>query len=77
MSLEKYVIGYNSKKFVYDLYGVCNHHGTAAGGHYTAYIKGMNSWYEFNDTRITILQNTEQIISPKAYCLFYRKKSIV
>ena len=57
--------------------GVCNHHGTAAGGHYTAYIKGMNSWYEFNDTRITILQNTEQIISPKAYCLFYRKKSIV
>ena len=41
LSLEKYVIGYNSKKFVYDLYGVCNHHGTTAGGHYTAYIKGM------------------------------------
>ena len=77
LSLEKYVIGYNSKKFVYDLYGVCNHHGTAAGGHYTAYIKGINRWYEFNDTRITILQDTEQIVSPKAYCLFYRKKSIV
>ena len=78
LSLTKYVIGYNSKSFVYDLYGVCNHHGTAMGGHYTAYIKGTNnSWYEFNDTRITILQNTEQIVSPKAYCLFYRKKSIV
>lgn len=78
LSLEKYVIGYNSKSFVYDLYGVCNHHGTAMGGHYTAYIKGgNNTWYEFNDTRITILQNIDQIVSPKAYCLFYRKKSIV
>ena len=78
LSLEKYVIGYNSKSFVYDLYGVCNHHGTAMGGHYTAYIKGENNtWYEFNDTRITLLQNTDQIVSPKAYCLFYRKKSIV
>ena len=77
LSLEKYVVGYNSRKFVYDLYGVCNHHGSAAGGHYTAYIKGVNGWYEFNDTRITILQDTEQIVSPKAYCLFYRKKSIV
>ena len=78
LSLEKYVIGYNSKSFVYDLYGVCNHHGTAMGGHYTAYIKGSNNtWYEFNDTRITILQNIDQIVSPKAYCLFYRKKSVV
>lgn len=78
LSLKKYVVGYNSKSFVYDLYGVCNHHGTAMGGHYTAYIKGKTGrWYEFNDTRITMLQNTEPIVSPKAYCLFYRKKSNV
>ena len=78
LSLEKYVIGYNSKSFVYDLYGVCNHHGSALGGHYAAYIKGKdNTWYEFNDTRITIIQNVEQIVSSKAYCLFYRKKSNV
>ena len=76
MSMEKYIIGYNAPSYLYDLYGVCNHHGGANGGHYTALIKGaQGKWYEFNDTRITILQNTDHIVSSNAYCLFYRKQN--
>jgi ubiquitin C-terminal hydrolase len=70
----KYVKGYNSASFVYDLYGVCNHGGGAQGGHYTAYIKNANGkWYEFNDTMVHEIKE-ENVISAQSYCLFYRKK---
>lgn len=73
LDLGKYVKGYNSKKYVYDLYGICNHSGGVQGGHYTAYIKHMNGkWYHFNDNVCTFVENTVQMISPSAYCLFYR-----
>lgn len=71
---SRYVKGYNSPSYIYDLYGVCNHSGGALGGHYTAYIKNANGkWYEFNDTNVNEIKE-EQVISPRAYCLFYRKK---
>jgi ubiquitin carboxyl-terminal hydrolase 8 len=73
LDLRKYVIGYNKESYVYDLYGVCNHSGGVQGGHYTAYIKNPNQkWYLYNDTRVTEVKEN-QIVSPKAYCLFYRK----
>jgi len=46
------------------------------GGHYTAYVKNANGkWYHFNDTSVAEVGLTESIISPKAYVLFYRKKT--
>lgn len=75
LDLCKYVCGYNKKSYKYDLYGVCNHSGGISGGHYTSYIKNANGiWYHFNDTNITKVDNTREIVSPRAYCLFYRKK---
>jgi ubiquitin carboxyl-terminal hydrolase 8 len=75
LDLTKYVIGYQKESYHYELYGVCNHSGGVLGGHYTAYIKNANSkWYHFNDTSVSELGLNETIISPKAYCLFYRKK---
>lgn len=74
-NMNKYVYNYKKDNYVYDLYAVCNHSGRLEGGHYTSYIKNKDgSWYHFNDTNITKLKNTENIISPKAYCLFYNKK---
>ena len=74
MNLSKYVIGYNKNKFIYELYGICNHSGNVFGGHYTAFIKNANNkWYHFNDTNITELKK-EKIKTNKAYCFFYRKK---
>jgi len=47
---SKYVCGYNSKDYVYDLFGTGNHSGNVSGGHYTANIKNANGkWYSFND----------------------------
>ena len=77
LDLSNYVIGYNKKSYIYELYGVCNHSGGVLGGHYTSYVKNANQkWYHFNDTSVTEVLLTENIISPKAYVLFYRKKSV-
>ena len=74
VDFSTYISGYHPESFVYDLYGVCNHSGGVLGGHYTSYIKNANGkWYEFNDTLVTEIKE-EQVISPRSYCLFYRKK---
>lgn len=75
LDLSKYVIGYNKESYVYDLYGVCNHSGSVLGGHYTSFIKNANGkWYHCDDTIITEVVNPQQIVTPKAYCFFYRKR---
>jgi ubiquitin C-terminal hydrolase len=73
LDLSKYVIGYNKESYKYDLYGIVNHMGGVSGGHYTAFIKNANDkWYHFNDTNVNEVTNLNELISPKAYCLFYR-----
>ena len=76
--LSKYVVGYKKENYVYDLYGICNHNGGVNGGHYSAFIKNANGkWYDFNDTFVKEVVDLNHLISQKAYCFFYRKKSIV
>ena len=76
LDLSKYVIGYKKESYIYDLYAICNHSGSSSGGHYTAFVKNANNkWYHFNDTTVTEM-DLDKLISPKAYCLFYRKKTI-
>lgn len=76
LDLSGYVIGYKKKSYIYELYGVCNHSGGVQGGHYTSYVKNANGkWYHFNDTSVAEVQLLNTIVSPKAYCLFYRKKA--
>lgn len=71
---SKYVKGYNSNSYVYDLYGVCNHIGGINGGHYTAFIKNANGkWYEMNDMNVTEIHESK-VVSSYSYCFFYRKK---
>ena len=76
LDLSNYAIGYSQESFKYNLYGICNHDGSVHGGHYTALIKNANcNWYNFNDTNVNKVLN-DSIITSKAYCLFYRKKTI-
>jgi ubiquitin C-terminal hydrolase len=73
LDLSKYVVGYNPSRYVYDLFGVCNHEGGTMGGHYTAYVlTGSGTWVHFNDTTV---EPVSKIVTPKAYCLFYRRRS--
>ena len=78
LDLSRFIRGYNKESYVYDLYGVCNHSGGTMGGHYTAYVKTVdNKWFHFNDTQVNPVTNIKEIISPRAYCFFYRKKKLI
>ena len=75
LDLSKYIKGYNASKYIYDLYGICNHIGNLNGGHYTSFIKTANKeWVHFNDANISKITTTD-LITPMSYCLFYRKKN--
>ena len=76
LHLTSFVIGYNKDSYVYELYGICNHSGGTLGGHYNAFIKNANGkWYLHDDATVIEVADTRHIISPKAYCFFYRKKT--
>mmetsp|Transcript_6335 Transcript_6335/g.10367 ORF Transcript_6335/g.10367 Transcript_6335/m.10367 type:complete len:539 (-) Transcript_6335:261-1877(-) len=59
---------------LYNLYGVANHHGSLARGHYTAFARHEHSdqWYKFNDTKIKPISE-EEVVTKSAYVLFYSK----
>ncbi|XP_070532526.1 ubiquitin carboxyl-terminal hydrolase 20-like [Ptychodera flava] len=65
-----------SKCTMYDLVSVICHHGTAGGGHYTAYCQNWinGQWYEFDDVYVTEVHDS-QVANAEAYVLFYRKNS--
>lgn len=76
LDLSRYVLGYNPKTYVYDLFGICNHMGGTNGGHYSAFVKhASNKWIHFNDNVVEIVDEPSKMISSMAYCLFYRKKN--
>ena len=75
LDLSKYVEGYQPKSYVYELFGVCNHIGNMMGGHYTAFVKASSGmWFHYNDSIVEKIVQPENMITPMAYCLFYRKK---
>lgn len=75
-SFAKYVRGYTPEKYVYDLYGVCNHHGSIGGGHYTATVRVADGrWFNFNDERVgEIVPKMTHLDGSAPYCLFYRRR---
>lgn len=71
LELSRYVCGYNPQKYTYDLFGVCNHYGGCDGGHYTAYVLNyLDEWIHYNDGIVERVESN--IVTPSAYCLFYR-----
>jgi ubiquitin C-terminal hydrolase len=75
LDLSPFVCGYKPHTYVYELFGVCNHSGGLMGGHYTAFVRNTyNEWLLYNDNNISKVSNLNDIVSAKAYCLFYRKK---
>jgi len=88
LDLSRYVYGYSRSQYKYELYAVCNHMGNAFMGHYSAFVKNAKrEWIHYNDQNVTKIgqepQNDgeekskfySQIVTPVAYCLFYRKKN--
>jgi ubiquitin C-terminal hydrolase len=67
LDLSEYCENANAK---YNLFAVSNHYGGLSGGHYTAYAKVGDKWYDFNDSSVS--ETSERsVVSSAAYVLFY------
>ncbi|XP_013360326.1 PREDICTED: ubiquitin carboxyl-terminal hydrolase 31 [Chinchilla lanigera] len=73
-----YGLGRDPEDCIYDLYAVCNHHGTMQGGHYTAYCKNSvdGLWYCFDDSDVQQLSEDE-VCTQTAYILFYQRRTAI
>lgn len=64
---------------VYKLYAVMVHNGGAYGGHYFAYIRDQEQWFNFNDSSVSPLSDSDLQktfggdSANTAYMLLYRK----
>ncbi|NXJ35634.1 UBP31 hydrolase, partial [Ciconia maguari] len=80
-----YGLGRDPEDYIYDLYAVCNHHGTMQGGHYTGkypailpYCKNSvdGQWYCFDDSDVQQLSENE-VCKQTAYILFYQRRTAI
>ncbi|XP_063312103.1 ubiquitin carboxyl-terminal hydrolase 43 isoform X2 [Pelobates fuscus] len=62
----------------YDLYAVCNHHGSLQGGHYTAYCRNSLDarWYSYDDSNVEHVED-DDVCTRGAYLLFYQKRNTI
>uniref|UniRef100_A0A6S8PAR9 ubiquitinyl hydrolase 1 n=1 Tax=Amphora coffeiformis TaxID=265554 RepID=A0A6S8PAR9_9STRA len=66
---------------IYDLFGVVNHYGRMGFGHYTAFCREwnelgeMSSWSLFDDSAVSSVVGNN-VVSPAAYVLFYRRRPV-
>ncbi|XP_032932935.2 ubiquitin carboxyl-terminal hydrolase 43 [Catharus ustulatus] len=63
------------REHLYDLYAVCNHHGSMQGGHYTAFCCNAldGRWYSYDDSRVEGVREAE-VSTRSAYILFYQRR---
>jgi len=69
----KFPIDFNFDRQSYSLRAVCNHSGGVGGGHYIAYGKTDDGWFEYNDSMVSRI-NESRVQSRDAYLLFYTAK---
>jgi len=69
----KFPVDFNLERQSYSLRAVCNHSGGVGGGHYIAYGKTDDGWFEYNDSMVSRI-NESRIQSRDAYLLFYTAK---
>ncbi|XP_035913976.1 ubiquitin carboxyl-terminal hydrolase Usp2-like [Anopheles stephensi] len=74
LNLQPYASEDIAGPIYYSLYGISNHIGSTAGGHYVALCKHpiTQEWNEFNDNYVT--ETAERnLITSNAYVLFYER----
>ncbi|KAF7204556.1 ubiquitin carboxyl-terminal hydrolase 31 isoform X2 [Nothobranchius furzeri] len=73
-----YGLGRDPEDYLYDLYAVCNHHGTMQGGHYTAHCKNSidGQWYCFDDSDVHPISE-DDVCKLTAYILFYQRRATI
>lgn len=58
----------------YNLIGISNHSGSMSFGHYFAYCKGKNGWYECNDSMASKTSVISSSNSSSTACVFIYEK---
>ncbi|XP_052900426.1 ubiquitin carboxyl-terminal hydrolase Usp2 isoform X3 [Anopheles moucheti] len=74
LNLQPYASEDISGPVYYSLYGISNHIGSTAGGHYVAVCKHptIQEWNEFNDNYVS--ETSERnLVTSNAYVLFYER----
>ncbi len=71
LNLESYVDGYDKYNAHYEAFAIINHIGYLGYGHYYAYCKNEDSWFKFDDSDVTEL---EEIDMSNAYVILYRRR---
>lgn len=79
LNIKNYMSPYVSNDIIYDLYAVICHFGGMNGGHYVAYTKNPinKQWYLFDDDNVLHIEDEklhEELVSQKAYMLFYERR---
>ncbi|XP_055371376.1 ubiquitin carboxyl-terminal hydrolase Usp2 isoform X5 [Condylostylus longicornis] len=74
LNMAPYASNSNTNVY-YSLYGISNHMGSTAGGHYVALCKHAVSkkWHEFNDNIVSDELSESHLVSSSAYLLFYER----
>ena len=77
LNLKKYIDEEccNNIRTDYELYAIANHSGTIDYGHYFAYVKIDNNWYEFNDSSVHQIGRIDTS-SSNAYVLFFKRSDV-
>ncbi|KAI5017667.1 hypothetical protein ZWY2020_042555, partial [Hordeum vulgare] len=74
LDLNPFMSSPDDKPQYYDLYGVVEHWGNTAKGHYVCYIRSSETdWFLFDDDKIGKMTE-DRVLEKKAYVLFYVKK---
>jgi ubiquitin carboxyl-terminal hydrolase 8 len=79
LNLTKYISTDKNDKnhYIYSLYAINYHSGTANSGHYWSACKNLNNnWYLFNDGNVSKFHNINDLLTKDAYILFYHRKFI-
>ena len=74
LNIKEFLVNkYERANCTYDLFAVSNHMGGMGGGHYTAYAKNVynDQWYHLDDSRTSMVNNPQQMVSSSAYVLYY------
>lgn len=59
---------------IYDCVGIGNHMGNLGFGHYFAYVRRGDDWFEANDTSVRRIVDKGKLVSNMAYYMIYRRR---
>lgn len=80
LDMSRYCYNPEGRRYIYDLYAVCNHYGSRSWGHYTAIARQWDEsgwmdqqWYKFDDSDCEPVSES-RVMTKDAYMLFYRRR---